>query len=103
MVEFEVYLNGTRMCTAGIGVNGVLTTIVSWVTGPPKRNELDLYVGGLYSTTQEHVRWEEKPLRVGDEVRVKIVERTKVDRPRSRKRPNPAQGATREEGLRQAT
>jgi len=42
---------------------------------------------------------EEKPLRVRDEVRVKIVERTKVDRPRSRKRPNPAQELRAKEGL----
>jgi hypothetical protein len=88
MVAFEVYVNGKRICTVGIGDNGVLTTIVSWVTGPPERSDLFLQVGGLRSPSREDVTWREgEPLRVGDEVRIGIVERTKVDRPRSRKRP----------------
>ena len=91
MVAFEVYVNGKRICTAGVGDNGVLTTIVTWAAAPPNREDLGFAVGGLISPRREHLRWaDQQGLRVGDEVRVKIVERTKVDRPRSRKLPNPA-------------
>jgi len=91
MVAFEVYINGKRICTAEIGDNGV-TTIVTWAAAPPNRKDLGFAVGGLISPRGEHLRWADRQgLQVGDEVRVKIVERTKVDRPRSRERPNPAQ------------
>src|SRR5262245_42545165 len=91
MVAFEVYLNGKKTCTAGIGTHGILTTIPSLATAPPNRKDLGFTVGGLISPRREHLRWTERNIRVGDEIRVKIVERTAVDRPRTRKRRNPAQ------------
>jgi len=35
MRAFEVYINGERACLAGIGDDGVLTAIVSWVSKYP--------------------------------------------------------------------
>src|SRR5436190_17532983 len=90
MVAFELYLNRKKTRTAGIGDHGVLTTILTWATAPPNRKDLDLSVGGLVSPRREHLRWTERRVRVGDEVRVKIVERATVDRPRWRKRPDAA-------------
>jgi hypothetical protein len=57
MLCFEVSLNGERLCTAGVGEYGVLSTILTWVwsrteeVGSPEREERkrkpDLHVGGL--------------------------------------------------------
>jgi hypothetical protein len=88
MRAFKVYLNGKRLCTAGIGDDGVLCTIINHVTGRG-RNELDLRVGGLISPLDEHVDWENRDLRVGDEVRIKIVEIESSDKPKTRHRWDP--------------
>jgi hypothetical protein len=34
---FVVSVNGRKICTAGIGPNGVLSTILHWVGGGPRR------------------------------------------------------------------
>jgi hypothetical protein len=90
MRAFEVYLNNKKLCVAGIGNDGVLTTNVVYVTGhgPAYCN---LRVGGLLSPTSEHVTWRNQRLTVGDVVRVKIVESASVDRPRERHRRDPVQ------------
>jgi hypothetical protein len=91
MRAFEVSLNGKKLCLAGIGDDGVLTTIVNWVT---RRGEGDLFleVGGLISLTEEHVSWiKQKPLSVGDKIQVKIVEASSADKPTKKYRMDPAE------------
>lgn len=88
MRAFEVYLNGKRLCLAGIGEDGVLNTMVDHVSGHG-RNELYLQVGGLISPTMEHVLWRNQRLKTGDEVRVKIIESTSTDRPKQSHRRDP--------------
>jgi hypothetical protein len=86
MHAFEVHINGKKLCVAGIGDDGVLSAIVSWVA---KRGTGDLFlqVGGLISPIDEHVSWTgTKRLRVGDKIRVKIVEASSVNRPTRRRR-----------------
>jgi hypothetical protein len=79
MRAFKVSLNGKELCLAGVGERGVLTAIVDWVAGD-RGEELSLQVGGL--ANEEHLKWTtQKRLRVGDEIRVKIVEAASVDRP----------------------
>src|SRR5580700_5668301 len=90
MRAFDVRLNGKRLCIAGVGDNGVLNTMVDHVAGFG-RDEVSLRVGGLVSTTEEHVTWRRLQLKVGDEVTVRIVEADSVDKPRSRYRPNSKQ------------
>jgi len=90
MRAFDVLLNGKRLCVAGVGDNGVLSTIVNHVAGFG-RDEVSLRVGGLASATEEHVTWRALTLRVGDEVTVRIIEADSVDKPRSRYRPNSKQ------------
>ena len=87
---FEVYLNSKRLCVAGIGDEGVLSTVVTHVVGKG-RNQVDLNVGGLISPTREFVEWRRQSLRTGDEIRVKIVEATSVDRPNVRRKEDPKQ------------
>jgi len=101
MRAFQVYLNGKMICTAGVGDDGVLTTNVTSVTGirntssgrskSMQREDLFIEVGGLISPRREHVGWLQRSLRLGDDVRITVVERESVDRPRSRKRTDPTQ------------
>ena len=90
MRAFDVRLNGKCLCVAGVGDDGVLSTIVNHVAGFG-RDEVSLRVGGLESPTEEHVTWRNLKLKVGDEVTVRIVEADSVDKPKSRYRPNSKQ------------
>jgi hypothetical protein len=90
---FLVRLNGKRLCTAGIGPNGVLTAIVHWVGGGSRRTaegDFGFHVGGLDSRTGEHVDYETPTLKVGDKVTVEIVEAEKVDPETRRYVPDPS-------------
>jgi hypothetical protein len=89
MKAFVVRVNGKRICTAGIGPNGVLTAIVNWVGGGPRRSaegHFGFHVGGLDSRTNEHVRWQTPELNVGDKVTVSIIETRQVDPEATRER-----------------
>ena len=91
MRAFDVSLNGKKVCLAGIGDDGVLSAIVNWVAGD-RAADLFLEVGGLVNPIREHVAWlEQKPLRVGDEIRIKIVETTSTDKPIKKHRIDPAE------------
>jgi hypothetical protein len=89
MRALRVALNNKKLCLAGIDNGGVLTAIVSWVTSSG-RDELSLEVAGLVSATNEDVRWiNQRPLRLGDELRIKILEVPSVDEPTKRHRSDP--------------
>jgi hypothetical protein len=83
MRAFKVFLNGKKMCLAGIGNDGVLSTTIAY-TPFRNRREMRARVGGLLMPQDEHVVWTNFRLRVGDELRVKIVECQTVDEPRRR-------------------
>lgn len=90
MRAFEIYLNGKRLCVAGIGDSGVLSAIVNWVA---RENVGDLFmdVAGLVTPIHEHVSWiGQKRLRVGDKIQVRVIEATSVDKPKRKKPPNAA-------------
>jgi hypothetical protein len=100
MRAFVVHLNGKRLCTAGIGDDGVMSANVTWVRHAPRRarptrnggvdEELGLMVGGLITKSGEHVTWRPRRLRVGDEVRINVVEIGRVSKPHRRERRDPA-------------
>jgi hypothetical protein len=79
MRAFEVSLNGKRLCVAGIGDSGVLIAVIDYIVGQ-YRNEMRLDVSGLISPTHEYVTWNRRKVKVGDEVRIKIIETTAIDR-----------------------
>ena len=104
MKALEVFINGQRVCLAGVGDNGVLHTIVNWVGRPERSDEVDreartnedeeddweqeevfLSIGGLNSETREHYRWNTPTINVGDEVQIKIREAENVDPPNEKK------------------
>ncbi len=84
MRAFEVYLNGRKLCTAGIAEAGVVTSCITWVTGPdPKEPEdMELRVGGLVSRTHTHVDWMHRIVRNGDEIRIVVCDKEKVSKPK---------------------
>lgn len=89
MRAFKVSLNGKKLCLAGVGDRGVLSSIVNWVAGDAGA-DLFMEVGGL--ANEEHVAWiNQKHLQVGDEIRVKIVEARSVDKPVEKRRTHPAE------------
>jgi hypothetical protein len=70
---FDVSVNGKRVARAGVGEHGVLTAVLSWVSQPENnRSELILELGGL--TGDEHKRWPDKSLSIGDQLEVVIVD-----------------------------
>jgi hypothetical protein len=99
MICFEVKKNGERVCVAGVDSECVLSTIVNYINvtdpGPTTRRVLDVYVGGLNTASQQHLKWATVDLVVGDRVEVSIVESEKADPPTWSAPPRPpAQEAT---------
>jgi hypothetical protein len=78
MRAFQVSLNGKKLCLAGIGDDGVLTAIVTWVKGKGK-GDLFLEVGGLVTPSDEHVSWKNQtPLRLGNTIEIKIIDASRL-------------------------
>jgi hypothetical protein len=90
MIGFQIYVNGKKLHTTGIGDHGVLSSILSLACRRQEaEDELRLSIGGLYSDTREHVEWEAPDVQVGDEVTIRIIETNEVDSPTKRKPHNP--------------
>jgi hypothetical protein len=106
MIAFEVFLNGKKVCTAGVGDLGVLTAMLTWVRREDKNTEiresrnveeeLTLNVGGFVSSKHEHVCWSESKLTVGDDVCVRVVDLESVDLPRDRRAEDPEEDIRRQ-------
>ena len=73
MLAYEIHRNGKRLCVTGLNGDCVLSTIVTHVEGPGGRR-LNLHVGGLITAAEEHVIWRNTRLKLGDEVKLRIVE-----------------------------
>jgi hypothetical protein len=74
----EVHLNGDRLCTAGIGADAVLNTMVD-VIGRRNGYNMMIRVGGLENN--EFLTWSRRDLRIGDEIRIRIVKTESIDVP----------------------
>lgn len=95
MIAFEVIVNGSKLCDAGVEGLGVLTAILSWARRVPDPeakineqyppDELLLEVGGLKSARDDepggHMSWLSKHLQVGDAIVIKIKSLEAVDPP----------------------
>jgi hypothetical protein len=91
MNAFEIRINDKKVCTVGIDEPGVVSTIVSWMRSVPRgkgtraTERTHIHIGGLNSRTETHYTWLTRDLRIGDEVKINLVTKTKVDRPASRR------------------
>jgi len=90
MTVLDVYLNDRKLCRAGVGKDGVLDAIVSWVklTGAAEQTarrlrkpveEARLHVGGLRAGV--HRAWSDRPLKFGDRVAVVLNQASQFDPP----------------------
>lgn len=106
MVGYSVSRNDERLCTAGVGDFGVLTACVTWARHRPAKLarwaaegisdqepiELTLHVGGLKSddgSPSWHMRWIDVGLQVGDEIKIQVIDTSRVDTANSEYRDDP--------------
>lgn len=80
MRTFAVSINGKHLCTAGIGAEGVLISSVTW-SGSNGNGHFHMHVGGLDTTSNQHIEWQKKEIGVGDEIVTRIIESEVVDPP----------------------
>src|SRR5688572_24691221 len=98
MFCLEVFLNGEKICTAGVGDFGLVSAKVIWIShepeklarwaaeGRPERPpvSLDLTVSGLVHDDEEepeHLGWADECLSIGDEIRIRAVDLPEPDGP----------------------
>ncbi len=104
MICFEIFINGNKACTAGVDSKyGVLSSILTWVKRDLNNfssstrdkipsEELDLNVSGQISRSQndyENLDWIKERLSIGDEIKIRIIESSKVDPPSKRQQSDP--------------
>lgn len=105
MRVFDVFVNDQKLCRAGVGNDGVLDTIVTWVklTGEAAKTarrsnapveQTTLHVGGL--SHHAHQRWVQRMLTVGDRVTVAVASARHADRPTQIRRQNRKEDEERE-------
>lgn len=97
MLCFEVWRNGEKLTTAGVSETGVLSVILSWVGKEPNASSIAassaetipgirFLVGGIEGITS--VDWyDTDQLKVGDELRVRLIASDHSDPARSKKTP----------------
>ncbi len=89
-IAFDVFVNGMKVCRAGVGELGVIAATVSWVrraaskagTARASSEELILDVGGLYNDAAGaniHPQWAHLHLAPGDRVSLRIVRAGEFD------------------------
>jgi hypothetical protein len=88
MRAFKAEVNGKCICAAGVGTNGVLSAIATFVGSPARCSTLDLSVGGLFTEADEHATWTRSELKVGHKIVLKVIETDSVDKPRERYLPD---------------
>lgn len=97
MICFEITINDEKICTAGlVNGRGVLTTIIDRLMREPAEEDqgeaAHVTVGGLANygnNDTEHLDWVKRPLSVGDQVSIRVVDSDDIDDPVSRERIDP--------------
>jgi hypothetical protein len=97
MIAFEVFLNRKKLARAGVGSEGVLTAMTTWVrrraarTAGKRRQpqwDRDLSFSLGYRSTNgdvgEHFKWEDRKLKPGDVLTIKVITAVRVDEPKRR-------------------
>jgi hypothetical protein len=98
MIAFDVFLNRKKLARAGVGPDGVLTAMTTWVrrrasrtSGKQRRSQWDRHLSfslaGYRSTNGgvgEHFKWEDRKLKPGDVLTIKVITAARVDEPRRR-------------------
>jgi len=77
---FTVFHNEKKICTAGVGLAGVISVAVNWNGNAKDIDEFDMHVGGIDSSTGDFVNWSVPTIGVGDEIIIRLAEVEKPDR-----------------------
>lgn len=77
MRAFEIFLNSKRLCVAGVGIDGYVSTYITWHSEPPA---MWIDVVGGKSRKKVYVRWAKQDLVAGDEISVRVVDRKSADK-----------------------
>ena len=85
MRAYEIFLNGKRLCVAGVASGGYVS---AYITHQSEPNATWIDVVGLDSRKKSYIRWTQKDLGSGDEVSIKIVDRKRVDKAKVIRRHN---------------
>jgi len=79
MQVLDVFLNGHKLCSAGVVLNDALSAIVSSV---PRAEGCSCFVGASIGIAGDFAKWvDHKPLNIGDEITIKIRESDSADEP----------------------
>lgn len=83
MIAFEVYVNKVKVCTAGIGeldaiISGLMCS--ANLDERPDQPKTTFHVSGM--ADKQAFRWVHYELSVGDRVEIRVVDTSKVDRPK---------------------
>lgn len=97
-VAFEITINDEKKIVAGIEGVSVLSFILCYQKALRDKNKdeninsIDLRVGGLLhhgKHDDEHLDWIKRHLKIGDEIKIRVVESFKVTQPIARRREDP--------------
>jgi hypothetical protein len=77
MRAYEVFLNGKKLCVAGIGGDGYISAYITYVS---EGNNTWIDVLGLDNRKKKYVQWTRTKLHTGDEISLKVVDRKSVDK-----------------------
>ncbi|MGV3755139.1 MAG: hypothetical protein ACO1QS_07130 [Verrucomicrobiota bacterium] len=83
MTAFEVYVNKTKVCTAGIGeLDAIISGLVCSINkdGRPDERKISFHVSG--AADKAAFNWVQYNLSVGDRVEIRVVDTEKVDTPK---------------------
>ena len=104
MIAFEVTINGTRACTAGLDRQGVMTAMLCYVKRPDT-TELEFDFGSLWShqpAGNEHLKYiDHQSLKPGDTILIHIVEAAESDDPQKRRIDKPQTEAEQDHAYRE--
>jgi hypothetical protein len=104
MIAFEIFLNGEKICTAGVETDfGMLTAVISWtkrdldrlpneVRSEVSAEDLKMIVSGQKSLGEnryENLQWQGRELKPGDDIRIRIVDAEQADAPESSRKIHP--------------
>ena len=104
MIAFEIFVNGEKVCTAGVESDfGMLTTVLSWtkrdldrlpndVRSEVPAEDLKMIISGqksLGGNGFENLQWQGSELKPGDDIRIRIIHADKVDAPESSRKIHP--------------
>lgn len=86
MIALKFSVNGKQLCLAGLDEPGIVSGIVNLMSGihpedRPGDFTISLRIAGLRTQEDQHLKWGDTRLVVGDKIQVEVLECSQADRP----------------------